>query len=79
MMLAFGFLGYFMQKAGFSPAPLLMGFILGPLMEEYFRRAMILSDGNLIVFVERPISLIVLFAVPLLILWPMIGRRLQPQ
>lgn len=57
VVLGFGLLGLGMRKAGFPPTPLLLGFILGPLMEEHFRRAMLLARGNIGVFVERPISL----------------------
>jgi putative tricarboxylic transport membrane protein len=44
------------SKLGCEPAPMLLAFILGPLMEEYLRRAMLLSRGNAWVFVQRPIS-----------------------
>jgi putative tricarboxylic transport membrane protein len=52
----FGFLGYVFVKLECEPAPLLLGFILGPMLEEYLRRAMILSHGDPMVFVTRPIS-----------------------
>jgi TctA family transporter len=52
----FGLIGYFFIKAGFEPAPLLLGFILGPLMEENLRRALLISDGDPSVFVSSPIS-----------------------
>lgn len=57
-MLAFGVVGYLMRLLRFQPAPLLLGLVLGPLMEENFRRAMLLSRGSLATFLERPISLI---------------------
>ena len=60
MMLLFGLLGVFFYKVGAEPAPFVLGFILGPLMEENFRRAMYLSRGNPLVFVERPISALLL-------------------
>ena len=56
MMAAFGLLGYVCAKLECEPAPMLLGFILGPMMEEYLRRAMTLSRGNAMVFLERPIS-----------------------
>jgi TctA family transporter len=68
-MLVFGLLGIFFYKVGAEPAPFVLGFILGPLMEENFRRAMYLSRGNPLVFVERPISALLLgFAVALLVI-----------
>jgi TctA family transporter len=60
VMLLFGALGVFFIKVGAEPAPFILGFILGPLMEENFRRAMNLSRGNPMVFVERPISALLL-------------------
>lgn len=56
LMALFGLLGYVLSKLDCEPAPLLLGFILGPMMEEYLRRAMVLSRGDPMVFIERPIS-----------------------
>ncbi|MBM3503717.1 MAG: tripartite tricarboxylate transporter permease [Alphaproteobacteria bacterium] len=56
LMIGFGALGYLFAKLGCDPAPFLLGMILGPFMEEYLRRAMLLSRGDPMVFVERPIS-----------------------
>ncbi|UFN50618.1 tripartite tricarboxylate transporter permease [Roseomonas sp. OT10] len=58
--LIFGILGYIFSKLKMEPAPLLIGFVLGPMMEEHLRRAMLLSRGDPIVFVERPISAVLL-------------------
>jgi putative tricarboxylic transport membrane protein len=76
----FGILGYLLIKLGCEPAPLLLGFILGPMFEEQLRRAMILSHGDPSVFVTRPISgsLLLLAAVVLgLMLMPSISRKRQ--
>jgi putative tricarboxylic transport membrane protein len=51
-----GIIGYALVKLGCEPAPLLLGFVLGPLLEEHLRRAMIISRGDPMIFVERPIS-----------------------
>jgi putative tricarboxylic transport membrane protein len=51
-----GVLGYLMVKLGFEGTPLVLGFILGPMMEENFKRAMLLSGGEVSTFVQRPIS-----------------------
>jgi TctA family transporter len=56
LMALFGVLGYTFLKLDCEPAPLLLGFILGPMMEEYLRRAMTLSRGDPMIFLERPIS-----------------------
>lgn len=60
LMAAFGVLGYVMKQMEFEPAPLILAFILGPMMEEYFRRAMLLSRGDPTTFVSNPISLVLL-------------------
>jgi putative tricarboxylic transport membrane protein len=52
----FGTIGYVFIKLGAEPAPLLLGYILGPMMEEYLRRALLLSNGDWSVFVTRPLS-----------------------
>ena len=56
LMALFGFLGYVFAKLDCEPAPMLLGFILGPLMEEYLRRALIIGRGDWTVFVTNPIS-----------------------
>ncbi len=56
----FGFIGYVFIKLETEPAPLLLGFVLGPMMEENLRRALLLSRGDPAVFVTRPISLTLL-------------------
>jgi TctA family transporter len=56
----FGVVGYIWVKLECEPAPLILGFILGPLMEENLRRAMLLSRGDATVFFQRPISLTML-------------------
>jgi putative tricarboxylic transport membrane protein len=64
-----GVLGYLLKAAGLSPALFILGFILGPMFEENFRRALSISRGNAMVFLERPISLtFVIFAVVILAL-----------
>lgn len=56
----FGLLGYLCAKLELEPAPMLLGFIIGPMMEEYLRRALLLSRADPMVFVERPISAVML-------------------
>lgn len=56
LTLAFGWVGYLMRLFRFEPAPFLIGFVLGPMMEEQLRRAMLLSRGDPSVFLTRPIS-----------------------
>ena len=66
--LVIGVAGYVLLLLGFHPAPVLLGFVLGPRFEENFRRALLLSQGDLAVFVQRPISAAFLAVAALLIL-----------
>ncbi|WP_439120074.1 tripartite tricarboxylate transporter permease [Marivita sp.] len=78
MTLAFGVLGYVLRLFRFEPAPLLIGFVLGPMMEEFFRRAMLLSRGDPTVFLERPGSAALLGIALVLLLATGIPRRFLP-
>jgi putative tricarboxylic transport membrane protein len=55
-VLAFGVIGALLMWLNFSVAPILLGFVLGPMVEENFRRSLLLSRGDMMVFVQRPIS-----------------------
>jgi TctA family transporter len=75
---AFGVIGYALIKFGAEPAPLLLGFVLGPLLEDNMRRALVVSRGDPMVFVERPISLTLLIIAAVAIavaVLPAIRRR----
>ncbi|SET82043.1 tripartite tricarboxylate transporter permease [Paracoccus homiensis] len=65
--LIFGVIGYVLRLFRFEPAPMLIGFVLGPMLEEYFRRAMLLSRGDPTVFLSRPGSAALLAAAALLL------------
>jgi TctA family transporter len=67
MVAGFGLIGYLFMKLGVEPAPLLLGFILGPMMEENLRRALLLSRGDWTVFGTRPLSAGLLAAAALLL------------
>jgi len=64
---AFGVIGYLFLKLKCEPAPMLLGFVLGPMMEENFRRALLLSRGDFTVFLSRPLSLGLLIAAAALV------------
>ena len=68
LMAAFGVLGYVFRKLGCEVAPLMLGFVVGPMFEENLRRAMLLSQGDPSVFVTRPISATLLGAAALLLI-----------
>jgi putative tricarboxylic transport membrane protein len=74
----FGFIGYVFIKLETEPAPLLLGFVLGPMMEENLRRALLLSRGDPVVFFQRPISLSLLIVSGILLaimLAPSISKK----
>ncbi|MCX7321384.1 MAG: tripartite tricarboxylate transporter permease [Hyphomicrobiales bacterium] len=80
MTVGFTALGYILRKLDAEPAPLLMGFVLGPMVEENFRRSLITSHGDPMVFLQRPISLVLLLLSAVLlisIVMPSISRRRQ--
>ncbi len=68
LMLGCAALGYFFIKIGVEPAPLLLGLVLGPQLEENFRRAMQINDGDVTVFVTSPISAAILAVVAILLI-----------
>lgn len=69
MVAAIGALGYLLSVLRFEAAPLMLGFVLGPLMEENLRRALLLSRGDMMTFMERPISAGFLAFSAALVLW----------
>jgi TctA family transporter len=74
MMVALvGAFGYLLSVLRFEAAPLLLGFILGPLMEEQLRRSLLLSRGDGMVFLQRPISATLLALCAALLLWTLWG------
>ena len=78
LMLGFGVLGYLMRKFDYDPAPLVLAFILGPMMEVSMRQALLLSQGSFTIFFDRPISVACLGIAALLLLTnliPFLKRR----
>ena len=67
MTIPFALLGYAFKKLDCEPAPLLLGFVLGKLMEEYLRRALTISRGDPMVFLTRPLSLVLLIIAAVLL------------
>jgi putative tricarboxylic transport membrane protein len=73
----FGFIGYLFLRLDLDAAPLMLGFILGPMLEENFRRALLLSRGSFLPFVTRPISGTLIGLIGLFIAWQLIAFILQ--
>jgi putative tricarboxylic transport membrane protein len=73
LLLGFGLVGYLMQRYGFPMAPAVLALVLGILAEQHLRRALSVSNGDLMTFVERPISLaLVIFILLVLVLPPVL-------
>ena len=80
-VMLFGLAGLFFRKYGYPLAPFVIGFVLGPLMEENFRRTMRIADGNFAYFMERPIAMGLLFFTLLILTAPLLKRiwiRIMP-
>jgi TctA family transporter len=78
MMSGLGLLGYVLVKHDCEPVPLLLGFVLGPLLEEHLRRGMLISHGDPMIFLQRPISAGLLAASALVLIvvaLPAIARK----
>jgi TctA family transporter len=69
LVMVFGAVGYVMRLLELQPAPLLLGFVLGPLMEENLRRALLISRGDFAVFIDRPISAVIMALTAMLLVW----------
>ena len=66
---AFGLMGYIMLRLSLDPAPLMLGFILGPMLEENFRRSLLLSRGSFTIFVTRPIAGTLMALIAIFVVW----------
>ena len=78
LMAVFGVLGYVFRKLECEPAPLMLGFILGPMMEEFLRRALLLSNGDPMVLFSRPLSatmLVLAVAAMIAVLSPVVRKK----
>jgi len=60
VMLLFGALGYLMRKFGYEAAPLVLAYVLGPMLEQALRQSLLMSKGRFSIFVARPISAVAL-------------------
>lgn len=69
MVVLFGFVGFAMRIFDWPSAPLLLGFVLGPMLEEHFRRALLISRGSLQIFIDRPVSATIITLTVAMLLW----------
>jgi len=77
LVVFFGLVGYFMRTLGFPAAPVLLGFMLGPLIEEELRRALVVSRGDFAIFIEHRISAVFLLLSLAMIVWSLRGPALR--
>ncbi len=73
----FGVIGYMFMRLGLDAAPLMLGFILGPMLEEYFRRQLLISRGDFTSFLTRPISGTLLGLIAIFIIWQFVAFFLR--
>lgn len=76
---AFGLIGYVMMRLEMDPAPLMIGFILGPMLEEHFRRQLLISRGDFTSFITRPISGSLLALIAVFVIWQTASFFLKPR
>ena len=77
LMVVFGVIGYLMKRVDIPASPIILGIVLGKLMEEKMRQSLVISDGSMMIFVTRPISLFLLLLAAMSITnpyWKQIGR-----
>jgi putative tricarboxylic transport membrane protein len=72
MMLGFGALGYILRGWAYEGAPLLLGLVLGPKLEVAFRQSVMISHGDFGIFVDRPVSLRLLLATAMFLVFPLL-------
>ena len=74
LMVVSGFIGYFLNKIGFSMSAIIIGIILGSMAEQNFVGSLIMSDGSFNIFFQRPLCLFFLVAAALSLLSPLLGK-----
>ena len=77
LLLFFGVAGYLFNKAGIPITPLVLGLVLGDLLEQSFRQSLTLSDGSLSIFVGSPITVTLLLLSAVSLLWPLVASRIR--
>jgi putative tricarboxylic transport membrane protein len=77
LMIVFGIIGYLMKKLGIPIAPVVLGLVLGPILEDNFRRSLIITHGDFFTFFKRPISLILIILVIIFLFFPFLKKVIQ--
>jgi putative tricarboxylic transport membrane protein len=79
IMILFGIIGYLMKKSNYEAAPLVLAFVLGPMLEENLRQSLIISKGSFMIFLSRPLSALFVIIVLMLVVLPPIVRVFKPR
>jgi putative tricarboxylic transport membrane protein len=77
MLIGMGFLGYFLRKLNFNPAPVILGLVLGPMLENSLRESLYLNRGNFWAIISRPIPALLFTVAIAIILIPFLARLLK--
>ncbi|WP_371380045.1 tripartite tricarboxylate transporter permease [Sporomusa aerivorans] len=77
VLVIFGFLGYFFRNHGYDPTPLALGMVLGPMLEDSFRQSLVLFRGDMLGFLSRPLSGVMMGLAALILVWPLIRSAVQ--
>jgi putative tricarboxylic transport membrane protein len=72
IMIAFGVIGYLMKKFEYEAAPMVLAYVLGPMLEMALRQSLAMSNGNFSIFMTRPLSAVVIAAAILLVASPLL-------
>ena len=76
IMAVAGLAGFFFKRGGYAPGPFILGLLLGGMLESNLRRALVLSHGSLMIFVERPVTCVLLLLIVLTLFFPVIKKML---
>ena len=77
IMVVFGVVGYLMRKFAYEPAPFMLGFVLGEMLEKAIRQSLVISQGSPMIFFTRPISMILMAATLLMVVSPVLTGFLR--
>lgn len=77
IMLLSGVAGFFFKRGGYAPGPFILGLLLGGMLESNLRRALVLSHGSLMIFLERPVTAVLLVLIVLTLFYPLIRKHFK--
>ena len=76
IMAVAGIVGFIFKRGGFAPGPFILGLLLGGMLESNLRRALVMSKGSLSIFIERPVTCVLLILIVLTLFYPLIRKSL---